>query len=141
MPPKRRQSLIFGAKAIIYENGKVLIQQRKLDDSAPGRWEFPGGGIDAQETAEVCIVRECEEELGIKVEVQKHLGSRQGNLFSGRGQIKLDYFLIRRVAGEPQALESIQIKWVDIEELPKYELGSLDTEMSMSFVQGVVKFE
>ncbi len=55
--------------AIIRQNGKILICQRPADKNCGLLWEFPGGKIEAGETGEQCIVRECKEELGITLTV------------------------------------------------------------------------
>jgi len=41
--------------------------------SLPLKWEFPGGKIKDGETAPVCLVRECREELGVEVAVGQPL--------------------------------------------------------------------
>lgn len=48
--------------AIIHHDGKILATQRGYGDFKDG-WEFPGGKMEAGETAEHAIVREIEEEL------------------------------------------------------------------------------
>jgi 8-oxo-dGTP pyrophosphatase MutT (NUDIX family) len=48
--------------AIILKNSKILAVQRGVESSHPNQWEFPGGKIHANETAEQCIIREIEEE-------------------------------------------------------------------------------
>lgn len=52
--------------AIIVENGKVLATQRS-DGYQKDKWEFPGGKVEKDETAEHAVVREIQEELNITV--------------------------------------------------------------------------
>ena len=55
--------------AIIRQDGKYLICQRAHDDSLPLMWEFPGGKLEPGETLEECIIRECQEELGVDIRI------------------------------------------------------------------------
>lgn len=50
---------------LIYDN-KVLILKRTAGGSNPLKWGFPGGGIDSGETALEAVLRECEEEIGVR---------------------------------------------------------------------------
>ncbi|MFT9849492.1 (deoxy)nucleoside triphosphate pyrophosphohydrolase [Aneurinibacillus sp. REN35] len=59
---------VVGA-VIVGEKGKILCALRSQDMSLPGMWEFPGGKIEAGETAESALTREITEELGIEIEV------------------------------------------------------------------------
>jgi len=54
------------AQAFIYENGKVLMvkQHVKRGDIV---WNFPGGGIKENETAEEACIREVKEETGYNI--------------------------------------------------------------------------
>ena len=53
---------------ILIWNDKVLIGKRKLDNPTfPGKWEFPGGKIEGDETYYDAIKREFNEELEIDV--------------------------------------------------------------------------
>ncbi len=58
--------------AIIINEGKFLICQRPKNKSCGLLWEFPGGKIEPGETAAECIIRECNEELGVNLESVKH---------------------------------------------------------------------
>jgi len=49
--------------AVIVRDGRVLIAKRK-----EGKWEFPGGGLEDNETLEECLKRELMEEMGVDVE-------------------------------------------------------------------------
>lgn len=48
--------------------GRLLITQRKADKEwAHLKWEIPGGGVRAGETSEEAVLREVQEETGLKV--------------------------------------------------------------------------
>ncbi|MGB1518467.1 MAG: NUDIX domain-containing protein, partial [Crocinitomicaceae bacterium] len=49
--------------------GKIFIARRKKDKSLGGKWEFPGGKIEKDETQEECLQRELNEELNMQVKV------------------------------------------------------------------------
>src|SRR5256885_9809071 len=56
---------VDAAIAIVVRAGKVLVCQRKDDDTFGGYWEFPGGKQEDGETLEQCLARELREELNI----------------------------------------------------------------------------
>lgn len=55
---------------IVNDKNEILIQKRsKEKDLYPNVWDIScGGHVDAGETAEITAIRECFEELGIKLE-------------------------------------------------------------------------
>src|ERR1700722_17829918 len=65
------QSPLEVGAALVYENGKYLISQRKEGDSFGGYWELPGGKKEIGETLEQCVIRELKEELDIEVYIRK----------------------------------------------------------------------
>ena len=73
-----------GAKAagVVIEDGKVLLDRRKGSGHLGGTWEFPGGKIEAGESAAQALVRD---RLGEEVEErQQHErdGAHHGQLNS-----------------------------------------------------------
>lgn len=52
-----------------------LVQQRLPGGSRALLWEFPGGKVEAGETDEHALVRECDEELGVTLSVGRQLWS------------------------------------------------------------------
>lgn len=59
--------------AVIEHDDRVLACRRRPGKAAAGRWEFPGGKIEAGETAQEALVREIREELGVGIRVTGHL--------------------------------------------------------------------
>lgn len=57
----------IGCVGRYYFHNKILLLQRSDDNT----WCLPGGKLKGRETADSCILRECQEELGIKVARQK----------------------------------------------------------------------
>lgn len=55
-----------GCGAAIVKDGRILLLQRNRPPEA-GYWSLPGGKIDEGEAYEVAILREVEEELGIRL--------------------------------------------------------------------------
>ncbi|HEY1600612.1 MAG TPA: NUDIX domain-containing protein [Pirellulales bacterium] len=56
-----------GSVAVILRNQALLVIRRAEGISAPGKYCFPGGGIERNETEEQALVRELREELSIAV--------------------------------------------------------------------------
>lgn len=107
------QRIIVGAA--IVENGRVLACARADPPEVAGRWEFPGGKVEAGETESEALIRECVEELGVRVEVGTRVG-RDVPLAHGRAILKV--FLARLVDGDsPQRLEHAELRWLGADEL------------------------
>jgi 8-oxo-dGTP diphosphatase len=58
--------LPLAASVALLKQPQVLLIQRNREPSA-GLWTFPGGRLEAGETAEACAERELREELGLTV--------------------------------------------------------------------------
>jgi len=61
------------ACALIERNGLVLAAQRSAVMNLPLKWEFPGGKLEAGESAAECLQRELVEEMGITIAVGRPL--------------------------------------------------------------------
>ena len=59
--------------AIIKQGFKFLICQQPKEKSCELLWEFHGGKIEDDETGKQCIIRGCQEELGITLWVLREL--------------------------------------------------------------------
>ena len=99
--------------AAIIRDGRLLAAQRAEPAELAGGWEFPGGKVDPGETDEDALVRECHEELGVKVALGERIGGDWPLSLSG----VLRVWTAELVEGEPQALEHLALRWLAPEEL------------------------
>ena len=68
-----KPSMQVAAGMFLSENG-FLAMRRGEDEPKSGKWEFPGGKIEADETPEAALLRELSEELKIEANIIKKLG-------------------------------------------------------------------
>jgi 8-oxo-dGTP diphosphatase len=60
--------------------GRVLLARRPDHKHQGGRWEFPGGKVEAGESLDAALARELEEELGLIVDRLPPLHDRGSSL-------------------------------------------------------------
>ena len=106
-----QRQIVVGAAII--DGDRVLAAQRSEPPSLAGLWEFPGGKVDAGETDEAALVRECREELGVDV----MLGARIGRDWPIGEHGVLRVWLASIAAGELIAHEHAELRWLTIDEL------------------------
>jgi 8-oxo-dGTP diphosphatase len=111
---RRAQRLVVVGAAII-QAGQVLACARTGPPAVAGRWEFPGGKVEPGETEEEALVRECVEELGVRVEVDGRVG---GDVPLGKRRAVLRVYAARLIDGqEPMPLAHAELRWLTVEEL------------------------
>ena len=124
--PAKKPLLLVAAAALVDNDGRVLIAKRPIGKSMAGLWEFPGGKVESGETPEECLIRELEEELGIKVTGP----CLAPFVFTSHGyesfHLLMPLFLIRRWEGFVTAREHEAIAWVKPDRLGDYPMPPAD---------------
>ncbi len=113
--------------AMIRKDGKILICRRGAGGSCAFLWEFPGGKQEPGETPEQCAVRECMEELGIKIKISG-IYDRTSYRYPER-EIGFTFFEAEILDGEPQISVHSDMHWVLPTELKHYEFCPADVEI------------
>ena len=110
--------------AILSNNGRLLIAQRKTTGKLPNKWEFPGGKIEPGETPEECLKREMKEEFDIGVTIGEYLG--ESIFHYDHGSIRLLAYRTNWIAGEFILKDHQAIEWVNKNELSDYDFAPAD---------------
>ena len=113
--------------AIILNGSKILAVQRGPGSSHPMKWEFPGGKIQLNETAEKCIIREIEEELKVRIKIVNQLLSIDFDY--GTKQISLIPFVCEIISGEIILTEHIAKCWFNFDEWETIDWSGADREL------------
>jgi mutator protein MutT len=113
VPPR-----IDAAIALVTKANKLLVCQRKDDDTLGGYWEFPGGKCEEGETLEQCLVRELREELAIVARPIARLSTIEHDY--SHALLRLHPFICRHESGDVQHLECQASRWIDPPQLRDY---------------------
>ena len=113
--------------ALIWQGEKFMICQRPAHKARGLLWEFIGGKVEAGETPQEALIRECREEIGVLLSV--------GDVFMDVTHeypdltVHLTLFHATVAEGEPQMLEHNDIQWITPEEIPNYDFCPADVEI------------
>jgi mutator protein MutT len=118
---------IEAAIAIIIRGEKVLVCQRKDNDTFGGYWEFPGGKQECDETLEQCLARELREELNISAQ-PIHSFTPVVHEYPD-AVVRLHPFLCEHEAGEPEHLECQTSRWIEPAQLRDYRFPPANEEL------------
>ncbi|MDX2217044.1 MAG: A/G-specific adenine glycosylase [Oculatellaceae cyanobacterium bins.114] len=117
----------IGVAVIWDDQGNILIDRRRQEGLLGGLWEFPGGKVEPGETIEECIKREIQEELGIDIEVGDRLVTV--NHTYSHFHVTLNVHHCRHLSGEPQPIESDEVKWVALDDLHDYPFPKANVQI------------
>ena len=99
--------------AAIISDGRLLSAQRAEPPHMAGGWELPGGKVDPGESDEDALVRECHEELAVKIRLRRRVGADWR--LSERSVLRV--WTAEVLEGEPRALEHLALRWLSPDEL------------------------
>lgn len=97
---------------------EIFLTQRKATSHQGGKWEFPGGKVEATENVAQALHRELKEEVAIELLACQPLIKITHDY--GDKKVLLDVHLIEQYLGEPQAQEEQQQQgWFTLSMLDK----------------------
>ena len=105
------------AVGVIVRDKLFFLTQRHINAHQGGKWEFPGGKVEKDETVAQALYRELKEEVAIEVLSAQPLMLIEHDY--GDKQVKLDVFLVDNFLNEPVAQEEQISAWFTIDELSK----------------------
>lgn len=105
------ESCLQVAVAVIENgSGEILLSRRAPHVHQANRWEFPGGKAEPGEGRLDALIREIDEELGIRIVKARPL-IRVHHRYPER-EVLLDVWRVERFEGEPHGREGQEVRWV-----------------------------
>jgi len=109
------------AAVIERSDRRILIGQRRREDTSPLKWEFPGGQVEEGETPEAALARELYEELSVTLEKCAEMARARHKYPSMSEELEIRFYAASIKESKITPSEFEQIAWA----LPK-ELGDYD---------------
>ncbi|MGN0065748.1 MAG: NUDIX hydrolase [Nocardioides sp.] len=127
------------AYATVVQDGKVLLTRLSEHSAHPGSWTLPGGGVEHGEAPEAAVVREVEEETGMRCTPGRLLGVHDthfvGTAPSGQLQDYHGIHLVHEASVEPlepgtqrpdSDASTAEVAWLDVADVLAGRVEVLD---------------
>ena len=122
------------AVGVIIQDGHVFLTKRHHDVHQGGKWEFPGGKVELDESVAEALHRELQEEVSIDILSAQALMVIEHDY--GDKKVKLDVFVVDNFLNEPEAQEGQEQAWVEMNKLesldfPKANVAIIEKLMAL----------
>ena len=121
--------VLVAACALIDVDGRVLIAQRPAGKPMAGLWEFPGGKVEPGERPEQTLIRELDEELGIKVDEPCLAPLTFASHAYPEFHLLMPLYVCRRWEGTAAARHHARLVWARPDRLRQYPMPPADTPL------------
>ncbi|MBS0226313.1 MAG: Nudix family hydrolase [Proteobacteria bacterium] len=128
----RLKSIHVVAGVIRDVRGRILLARRTQGRDLAGRWEFPGGKVEAGETPEQALQRELQEELGIDAMVGAPIIAVPQHAPKA---LVLDVYEIKSYRHAPRGLDGQALAWVPPGKLAQYPMPPADGPVVAALLQ------
>ena len=104
---------ILVVAALIKKDNNVLIARRSTgDENVLGKWEFPGGKVEPNETEGHAIEREIKEEFELDIKANKYITNNVCEYPTKTVDLRL--YECEYISGEFKLHDHSEYKWVNI---------------------------
>ena len=111
--------------AVLHAGNQVLACRRKPEKAAGGKWEFPGGKVEAGESAEEALQRELAEELSLENSSIGKLISRDTTT-TARTSIDLACYWVKSETRPQRSTDHDELRWCSVEDLDHLDWAEPD---------------
>ena len=129
VPEKSKKPDLMVVAALILRDSKILVCQRRRDDSHALEWEFPGGKVEPGEKPQEALLRELREELGIEARIGRELFRTRHRYREFRSELELIFYQVSvDRSANLQNLVFEGFEWAEASALPHYNFLQADEE-------------
>ena len=115
------------AVGVIFREDLVFLTKRASDVHQGGKWEFPGGKVENNETVQQALLRELKEEVAVDILSCQPLVVIEHDY--GDKKVCLEVFLVDNFLNEPTAQEGQQQSWYSLQELQALDFPAANQEI------------
>ena len=127
------------AAVIERSDRRLLIGQRRKDDTSPLKWEFPGGKVREGESPEAALARELQEELGVTLMKSIEIGRVRHRYAEMRDELEIRFFAAAIVESELAPSTFEKVAWVLPKELGDYDFLAANRGLIAQLATGRIK--
>jgi mutator protein MutT len=109
----------------LIQDDQILLAMKKRG-FGQGRWNGVGGKLDAGETIEQALVRECQEEIGVTPLVYDKIAVHDFRFPDGGSDQQVHTYFCSKWQGEPIETEEMAPQWYSIHGIPYDEMWQDD---------------
>jgi 8-oxo-dGTP diphosphatase len=128
----QRPTIVVVACVLLGPDGSVLLARRPEGRELAGLWEFPGGKIEPGEQPEEALVRELEEELGVRVKHENLVPLTFVSHSYREFHLLMPLYLCEAWEGNVAAEEGQELAWVRPDQLVDYAMPPADEPLKAS---------
>ena len=113
----KRPELVVAAAIVddLDDPGELLAARRAVPASLAGRWELPGGKVEAGESPEQALHREIREELGVRIALGPELVGPDEGAWRLSEAYTMRLWLVEVEEGTPEPLvEHDLLRWLPV---------------------------
>lgn len=126
--------MITVVAALIKKDNKILIAKRATGDSnVYGKWEFPGGKVEKDETEEKALEREIKEEFEMNIKAIKLITNNICEYPTKTIDLRL--YECKYLSGNFKLHDHLEYAWIDINELLDYDLAKADIPLAKYLIK------
>ncbi|PYT74066.1 MAG: NUDIX hydrolase [Acidobacteria bacterium] len=127
------------AAVIERSDRRMLIGQRRRNDTSALKWEFPGGKVEKGETPEAALARELKEELGARLQKCVPIGRVVHKYAETPQELEILFFAAAISEAElvPRTFEKVE--WVLPKELGNYDFLAANAGLVANLATGKIK--
>ena len=130
---------IVVAAVIERADRRLLIGQRRRTDSSPLKWEFPGGKVRQDESAEAALARELREELGVTLTKCAELGRVRHRYATLANELEIRFYAASIAESEIAPTCFAQVAWVLPKDLGGYDFLAANLSLVANLATGKIK--
>ncbi len=131
--------MIVVAAVIERADRRILIGQRRHNDTSALKWEFPGGKAHPDESLRQALARELREELGVTLTKCTEIAEVTHQYANVLQQLEIHFFAAQYLERDITPIVYEHIVWALPKELANYDFLAANRELIAHLATGKIK--